>query len=228
MGESGGIRAVHLARRYQTGGLDLTVFSNLDVWIEPGERVAITGESGAGKSTLLHLLAGLDKPSSGQVFLGTTELTALEGDRLAFVRNRQIGFVWQFSTLLPEFTAEENVGMPLLIRGEDRAMALRQARRRLAEVGLESRAQHLGGELSGGEQQRVVLARALVGRPDFLLADEPTGSLDFDSACRVMDLLEQVHGDNHLTTVYVTHNPDHARRASRVIKLESGRLIPLV
>lgn len=228
MGEAGSIRGIQLARRYRAGELDLTVFSGLDITIAPGERVAITGESGAGKSTLLHVLAGLDAPTAGRVFLGETEITGLPGERLAALRNQQIGFVWQFSTLLPEFTAEENVGMPLLIRGEDRSRALRLARRRLAEVGLEARARHLGGELSGGEQQRVVLARALAAQPRFLLADEPTGNLDSESAARVMDLLEQVHGDHNLTTVYVTHNLDYAKRASRVIKLELGKLIPLV
>lgn len=228
MGEPGSIRGIQLARRYTAGELDLTVFSGLDVFIRAGERVAITGESGAGKSTLLHLLAGLDCPTEGRVLLGDTELTGLPAERMAVLRNRQIGFVWQFSTLLPEFTAEENVGMPLLIRGEDRAAALREARRRLAEVGLEARAHHLGGELSGGEQQRVVLARALATQPRYLLADEPTGNLDATSAARVMDLLEQVHENNNLTTVYVTHNPDYARRASRVIKLKAGKLIPLI
>jgi len=203
----------------------VTVFEGLSFSIALGERVALTGESGTGKSTLLHMLGLLDSPDGGRIYLGDRDVTSLDEAGLAAVRNREIGFVWQMNTLLPEFTALENVMMPLLIRGADAAEARIEGQARLAETGLESRGQHRAGELSGGEQQRVVLARALVTKPKILLADEPTGNLDERSGLMIMELMERVHAANQLTTLYVTHNPVFAARATRILELRGGRLL---
>lgn len=213
-----------LAKRYAGGGGELEVFSGLDLELRAGERVALTGESGTGKSTLLHLLGLLDEPSAGAVRVLGRETAGLGEAALAELRNREIGFVWQMSTLLKEFTALENVIMPLLIRGVAKEEAAAAGRERLREVGLEARWRHLAGELSGGEQQRVVLARALAGRPRILLADEPTGNLDERTGLQMMELLEQVHASHGLATLYVTHNPAFAARADRLLELRGGRL----
>jgi lipoprotein-releasing system ATP-binding protein len=218
------IRARGLSKIYRSGSSDLTVFSRLDLDVERGEMLALVGESGAGKSTLLHLLGGLDTPSSGTIYYGSKELSGLPETQRADFRNREIGFVWQIHYLLPEFTALENVAMPLLIRGSARWQAAAEARARLDEVGLGARSHHRAGELSGGEQQRVVLARALVGRPSVLLADEPTGNLDFRTGEMIFELLEGLHQTHHLTSVFVTHNLSFARRCSRVLNLERGGL----
>lgn len=220
------LRAEGLTRRYQSGANDLVVFEGLDVEVRQGERLALIGASGAGKSTLLHLLGLLDAPSAGRIEVAGRDVSGLKEAALADVRNRAIGFVWQMNTLLPEFTAQENVMMPLLIRGESRAAAAGPALERLGEVGLENRAHHRAGELSGGEQQRVVLARALVGRPQLLLADEPTGNLDERTGEKIMDLLEELHETHRLTSIYVTHNPAFARRATRVLELRQGSIHP--
>ena len=203
-GANGALRAVGLTKIYRGRAGEVQVFENLKLSVRSGERLALTGESGTGKSTLLHLLGLLDQPSDGQIFYGDREVTALDLDQRAEVRNRQVGFVWQANTLLPEFSALENVAMPLRI------------------------ALHRAGELSGGEQQRVALARALVGEPRLLLADEPTGSLDARTGAMVMDLLEALHAQRSITTIYVTHNPGFAARADRVLELESGRLVSSV
>ena len=218
------IRAVGLTKRFRSGDSELVVFAGLDLDVEQGEQLALVGESGAGKSTLLHLLGGLDRPSEGTVFFGSRELTALSDAELASFRNRQLGFVWQGHYLLPEFTALENVMMPLLIRGMAQAEAARLAETRLAEVGLATRASHRTGELSGGEQQRVALARALAGDPKVLLADEPTGNLDFRTGEMIIALLGDLHRSHHLTSICVTHNLSFARRCDRVLKLEGGTL----
>mgnify|MGYP001176858914 FL=1 len=220
------LRAEGLAKRYPSGDGVLEVFAGLNLDVEPGERLALVGPSGAGKSSLLHLLGLLDAPSAGRLYLDGAELTGLPEPELARIRNREIGFVWQINTLLPEFTAEENAAMPLLIRDESAPKAIAAARERLAEVGLAGRAHHRAGELSGGEQQRVALARALVGRPRLLLADEPTGNLDEATGARIMDLLEALHASHGLTSVYVTHNPAFARRAGRALELRRGALAP--
>lgn len=219
-----GIRAVGLTKRYRSGDKELSVFDGLTFSIEPGERIAIIGESGAGKSTLLHLLGGLDHPTSGEIFFGDTEISRLNEAALADFRNRQLGFVWQIHYLLPEFTAEENVMMPLLIRGVSRANARTSALERLSEVGLEQRAHHRAGELSGGEQQRVVLARALVNNPKVLMADEPTGNLDYRTGEKIADLLDEVHRRHQLTSIFVTHNFRFAQRCDRIYHLEKGFL----
>jgi lipoprotein-releasing system ATP-binding protein len=222
------IRADSLAKRYRSGDNELVVFAGLDLAVKRGERLAVIGESGAGKSTLLHLLGGLDRPSEGTIHVGSQELTNLSEAELADLRNRAIGFVWQIHYLLPEFTALENVMMPLLIRGVSRDEAAPAALALLEEVGLRARAGHRAGELSGGEQQRVVLARALVGKPSFLFADEPTGNLDARTGGMIMEMLDGLHRSHGLTTVYVTHNLSFANRCDRVVKLEGGRLSPCV
>ncbi len=218
------LRAAGLARAFDAPAGRLVVFSGVDIEVARGERVALTGESGAGKTTLLYLLGLLDRPTQGAVFIDGAEVSSLGEPELARVRNRALGFVWQRNTLLGEFTALENVMMPLLIRGEPRASAREAAAALLDEAGLAARAGHLAGELSGGEQQRVALARALAGRPSILLADEPTGNLDERTAAQVIELIERVHEQHGLATLYVTHNPAFARRAHRVLRLEGGRL----
>lgn len=220
------IRARNVTKRYMSGGSELVVFSGVDLDVERGEMVALVGESGAGKSTLLHLLGGLDSPSSGTIHYGIREVTGLGHAERSDFRNREIGFVWQIHYLLPEFSAQENVMMPLLIRGCPREEAAAESLARLDEVGLRARAGHRAGELSGGEQQRVVLARALVGKPSVLLADEPTGNLDFRTAEMIFELLEGLHRTHHLTSVFVTHNMEFARRCGRVLRMEAGGLVP--
>ncbi len=221
------IRVINLGKRYRSGEAELVVFSSLNLEVRRGERLAVIGESGAGKSTLLHLLGGLDRPSEGTVCFGRDNLYDMGDRRLAELRNRQIGFVWQNHSLLPEFTALENVMMPLLIRSIGQSEAEPQAKARLAEVGLADRGTHRAGELSGGEQQRVALARALIGKPAVLLADEPTGNLDYRTGEMIMALLEDLHRLHHLTSVYVTHNITFAGRADRIVKMERGALAPV-
>ena len=201
------------------------MFSNLNFEIAAGERIALVGESGAGKSTLLHLLGGLDRPTEGAIYFGQNDICRLPESELAEFRNRELGFVWQIHSLLGEFTALENVMMPLLIRGGRRELAEPVCLARLDEVGLRNRASHRAGELSGGEQQRVVLARALAGDPKVLLADEPTGSLDARTGGMIMDLIADLQRTRNLTSIHVTHNLQFARRADRIIRMENGALI---
>jgi len=220
------IRARNLAKRYRSGEATVVVFEGLHLDVERGEMLALVGESGAGKSTLLHLLGGLDRPSEGTIHYEGREISGLtEADRADF-RNREIGFVWQIHYLLPEFTALENVMMPLLIRGVAHSAAAAESVARLDEVGLQARSSHRAGELSGGEQQRVVLARALVSGPSVLLADEPTGNLDFRTGEMIFDLLAGLHRSHQLTSVFVTHNLAFARRCDRVLTLDKGGLVP--
>ena len=203
---------------------EVVLFRNLEFSVGAGEMVAIVGESGSGKSSLLHLLAALDYPTAGEVWVGQTLVGALSSRGAAEFRNREVGYVWQFHYLLPEFTALENVAMPLMARGIRRSAALEQASVWLREVGLENRADHRSGELSGGEQQRVSLARALVTRPRLLLADEPTGDLDGATAEAVFNLIQQIHQAHALTSVIVTHSMAFAGRCGRVLRLRNGRL----
>ena len=219
------IRVERLTKIYRSGGGELVVLAGLNLEVARGERLALIGESGAGKSTLLHLLGGLDRPTEGAIYFGQNDICKLPASQLADFRNRELGFVWQIHSLLAEFTALENVMMPLLIRGESREQAKPVSMARLAEVGLRDRASHRAGELSGGEQQRVVLARALVGNPSVLLADEPTGNLDHRTGEMIMDLLDDLHRSRQFTTVHVTHNTNFARRADRVVALERGTLV---
>ena len=220
------IRARNVSKVYQSGTSELVVFSGVDLDVYQGEMLALVGESGAGKSTLLHLLGGLDSPSDGTIYYGSKEISGLARSEQADFRNREIGFVWQIHYLLPEFTALENVMMPLLIRGWTHACAASESLSRLDEVGLRARSTHRAGELSGGEQQRVVLARALVGSPSVLLADEPTGNLDFRTGEMIFELLEGLHRSHQLTSVFVTHNMSFARRCDRVLNMEKGGLVP--
>lgn len=221
------IRTVNLTKYYRSGATPLSIFENLDLQVAAGERLALVGESGAGKSTLLHLLGGLDRPTQGKIFFDDMEITGLTEEGLAEFRNRQLGFVWQTHHLLPDFTALENVMMPLLIAGTSRGQARKPALEKLDEVGLQARAHHRAGELSGGEQQRVVLARALVGDPGVLLADEPTGSLDYKTGGMIADLFDEIHRRRGLTSVFVTHNMEFAKRCDRILKLEKGSLVGL-
>ena len=218
------IRVEDLEKTDHTARGPLTLFRHLDLKLEAGELLAIMGQSGAGKSTLLHILGALDGPSAGRIYCASTNVAELNSRQAAAFRNRTIGYVWQFHYLLPEFTAEENVAMPLLARGQTRKEALAIAANWLREVGLEDRREHRPGELSGGEQQRVALARALVNNPRLLLADEPTGDLDEVTSGQVFDLIQRLHANYHLTSVIVTHNIELASRCSRVLRLEAGRL----
>ncbi len=218
------LRVVNLKKAFRSGGSELVLFDNLSFEVNAGEMLAIVGESGAGKSTLLHILGVLDRASAGDVYFAQSDLGKLSEEDAAEFRGRELGFVWQFHYLLPEFTALENVAMPLLMRGEARRKAEQNALRWLQEVGLADRASHRSGELSGGEQQRVALARALVSSPKLLMADEPTGDLDNRTAESVFELISRLHRDYSLTSIIVTHNLAFARRCHRVLQLERGKL----
>jgi lipoprotein-releasing system ATP-binding protein len=218
------IQVHNLEKTYRTARGALTLFRDLNLEVVTGELVAIVGQSGAGKSTLLHILGALDTPTAGTVHCASTNVAALGPRQAAAFRNREIGYVWQFHYLLPEFSALENVAMPLLARGVSRHEAQATASNWLREVDLQDRSDHRSGELSGGEQQRVALARALVTNPRILLADEPTGDLDENTAGKVFDLLERLHVSHGLTSVLVTHNLDLAARCTRTLRLEGGRL----
>jgi lipoprotein-releasing system ATP-binding protein len=221
------IQVQQLEKTYHTARGALTLFRDLDLVVEQGELVAIVGQSGAGKSTLLHMLGALDAPTAGSVACVGVDVTRLNARQAAAFRNQKLGYVWQFHYLLPEFTAQENVAMPLLARGMGRNAALAEADKWLQEVGLADRGAHRPGELSGGEQQRVALARALVNQPRLLLADEPTGDLDETTSEHVFALIERLHRSHGLTSVMVTHNMELAHRCTRALRLESGRLVPL-
>jgi lipoprotein-releasing system ATP-binding protein len=213
-----------LKKTYGSGEKLLSVLVDANLVLRQGEMVAIVAPSGAGKSTLLHLLAALDTPTSGTVYFATKAIESINERALAEFRNRAVGFLWQRHQLLPDFTAAENVAMPLLLRGDDFTSALGMARKWLAEVGLENRADHRAGELSGGEQQRVAIARALVTGPSVLLADEPTGDLDEQNAWAVFELLERLHRTHKLTSLIATHNLALAARCDRILGLEHGVL----
>jgi lipoprotein-releasing system ATP-binding protein len=218
------LRVSGLKKVYRSGQTDLLLFDNLSFQVRKGEMLAIVGESGAGKSSLLHILGALDRASGGDVYCAQIPVGKLSDDAAADFRNREIGFVWQFHYLLPEFTAQENVAMPLLMRGDDSRAALTKAADWLREVGLENRSHHRAGELSGGEQQRVALARALVTGPSILMADEPTGDLDSKTAEMVFELVQRLHHEHRLTSLIVTHNLDFASRCDRVLRLHQGQV----
>ena len=216
-----------LRKTYGAGETEITVLSGVTVSVEPGKLIAVVGPSGAGKSTFLHLLAALDTPTSGTVYFEGKAIDSFGESELANYRNRSIGFVWQRHHLLADFTAAENVGMPLLMRGVGYDEALETSERWLREVGLGARVRQRAGELSGGEQQRVAIARALVQQPALLLADEPTGDLDERNAMAVFELMQQLHREHQLTSILATHNTVLAGRADRVLQLEHGRLQPV-
>ncbi len=218
------LRVAGLRKEYKTGRGTLRLFDSLHFSVAAGEMLAIVGQSGAGKSTLLHILGALDTATSGEVYFASIPLSSLSSKQSAEFRNREVGYVWQFHYLLPEFTAVENVALPLLARGESRKSALDKAESWLRDVGLAGRAEHRAGELSGGEQQRVSLARALVTNPKLLLADEPTGDLDGANADAMFDLIRDVHQRRGLTSILVTHNLELAARCDRTIRIEAGKL----
>ncbi len=217
------LRIDGLKKVFRSGESELVLFENLSFEVKRGEMLAIVGESGAGKSTLLHILGALDHASAGNVYCAQLKLNSLSADEAARFRNRDAGFVWQFHYLLPEFTAAENVAMPLLQRGQSWSDVASEALSWLRKVGLEDRAHHRSGELSGGEQQRVALARALIIAPQLLLADEPTGDLDGRTAEAVFELIARLHREHKLTSIIATHNLAFARRCNRVLRLERGR-----
>ena len=219
------IRAEGLSKTFRSGEQEIRVFRDMNFEVARGERVAVIGESGAGKSTLMYLLGGLDRPSEGAIYFEHKDISGLSEADLAEFRSREVGFVWQNHALLPEFTALENVMMPLLIRGVRSSEAAVDSLARLDEVGLQNRATHRAGELSGGEQQRVALARALVGMPKLLLADEPTGNLDYRTGEMIIALLADLHRSHQLTSIYVTHNLSFAKRCDRILQLDKGNLI---
>ena len=216
-----------LRKSYGAGGAEISVLTGVNVSVEPGKLIAVVGASGAGKSTFLHLLAALDTPTSGTVYFEGKAIDSFQESELANFRNRSIGFVWQRHHLLADFTAAENVAMPLLMRGAKYDEALETSERWLKEVGLETRTKQRAGELSGGEQQRVAIARALVQNPALLLADEPTGDLDERNAMAVFELMQRLHREHRLTSILATHNTILAGRADRVLQLEHGKLQPV-
>jgi len=219
------IRVDDLRKTFRSGSTEITPLSDLNFSIASGELLAIVGPSGAGKSTLLHMLAALDTPSSGAIYFERNSLEAFAESELTEYRNRAVGFVWQRHHLLPDFSAAENVAMPLLIQGVRRDAALRAAGEWLGRVGLGGRDHQTASELSGGEQQRVAIARALVNTPKLLLADEPTGDLDERNAELVFELIQSLHQSCRLTSILATHNLSLARRADRVLQFEHGKLV---
>jgi len=214
------LEARALSKVYRNAEVPVEVFKGLNLAVERGEMLAIVGPSGIGKSTLLHLLGGLDRPDSGTIKVQDEEVTKMSNDELARFRNRNVGFVFQFHHLLPEFSATENVAMPGWIGRIPKSEALRKASALLAELGLEARERHFPNQLSGGEQQRVAIARALLTDPLLFLADEPTGNLDLDTSERVFELMRACHAKRGLTSVLVTHNQELAARCDRVFEMK--------
>src|SRR3954466_4925057 len=220
------LRVAHLKKVYQTGKQDLVLFDDLSFELGQGEMLAIVGESGTGKSTLLHILGALDTATDGEIWFEQTAIHDLPKNEEAGAkfRGRELGYVWQFHYLLPEFSALENVAMPLFMRGDTQAFARNAAAEWLNVVGLGDRAEHRPGELSGGEQQRIALARALITGPRLLLADEPTGDLDLKTGEMVFNLIHDLHKRLGLSSIIVTHNPEFARRCDRTLRLAGGKL----
>jgi lipoprotein-releasing system ATP-binding protein len=222
---SDSIIAQDVTKSFARDGDRVDVLKGVSLAIAAGELAAIVGPSGVGKSTLLHLLGGLERPTAGAIRYGDTDLAALSDVALARFRNRRVGFVFQFHHLLPEFSALENVMMPLLIRRRSTAEARARSTTLLGRVGLAARLKHRPGELSGGEQQRVAIARALIGDPSVLLADEPTGNLDSRTGDEVFELMRELNRERRLTCVFITHNDELARRTDRVLRMLDGRMV---
>jgi lipoprotein-releasing system ATP-binding protein len=218
------LRARGLTKTYPGPDREVAVFRDLDLDLARGEMTAVIGASGAGKSTLLHLLGGLERPSAGSIMFGEFDIVKNAEIDLSRFRNRHVGFVFQFHHLLPEFSATENVMMPLLVGGSQKREARSRALELLSRAGLSARADHRPGELSGGERQRVAVARALVAGPDLLLADEPTGNLDERTGLEIHDLIRQLQREEHLTALIVTHNDRLAARCDRILKMQNGNM----
>lgn len=214
----------HLCKTYQTGPLEVEVLKGIDLEISAGEIVIVMGPSGVGKSTLLHIIGGLDRPSSGEVLIDENNLFSLKDKELAIYRNEAIGFVFQFHHLLPEFTAKENVMLPGMMHGRDIVSAERKALNMLEEIGLSNRLDHKPSELSGGEQQRVAVARALINNPRLVLADEPTGNLDKQNSETLYELILDLNKKYNQTFIIVTHNDLMTKHAHRVIELDDGKV----
>jgi lipoprotein-releasing system ATP-binding protein len=219
------LKAVGITKRFRVGATDLDVLKGIDFEVDPGEVVGLTGASGAGKSTLLQIMGGLDHSDAGEVRVADQLLSTLNEDELALFRNRHIGFVFQFHHLLPEFTALENVMMPLLIRGDERSVASERSGLALNRVGLSDRLDHLPSEMSGGEGQRVAVARALVTEPTIVLADEPTGNLDADRSLELYDLIRSLSADSGCSFVIATHDPTLSDRVDRIVHLADGLVV---
>jgi len=219
------IRIQGLTRRYKDGTRDVPVLENVSLNLDEGDMLAIVGSSGSGKSTLLHLIGGLDTADAGSVHIGNTEVTALKGSKLAQWRNRELGFVYQFHHLLGEFSALENVALPLLIAGDPAHKAKARAKEILQKVGLAHRLEHAPSQLSGGERQRVAIARALVNNPRLVLADEPTGNLDEQTAEQVYDLMTELNRSLGTAFIVVTHDHELAARLPRQLQLHLGQLV---
>ena len=217
----------NLHKSFVEGGEEIRVLQGLDLELKAGERLAVIGESGVGKSTLLHVLGTLDRPTAGEILYQGTEIPLDDEIALAHFRNREIGFVFQFHYLLPDFTALENVTFPALIQGVEAQRARREAMQLLEKVGLKDRMQHRPGKLSGGEQQRVAVARSVILQPKLILADEPTGSLDLRIGAEVQDLLFQLNEEKGIALIVATHNREFAEKIGRRVELQAGRLVPL-
>ncbi len=216
----------NVVRRFNEGASTLVVLHGVNLQVQPAERVAIIGASGSGKTTLLQIMGGLDEPDEGEVFINGEAMHGMNEAAKGDLRNRSVGFVYQFHHLLPEFSAEENVAMPLMIRRESRASAIDQARELLGRVGLGERLHHKPGELSGGERQRAAVARALISRPELVLADEPTGNLDAGNGAHVLNLMLELNQELKTSLVIVTHDHSIAARMDRILLLEDGSLKP--
>lgn len=221
------ISCTGLVKTFDHYGTAIHVLRGVDLMLGEKQSIAIVGSSGSGKSTLLHLLAGLDRPTAGHININGADVGSLDERAINALRNRTLGFVYQFHHLLPEFSAEENVAMPLLIRHEHHGKALSRAREILCKVGMERRVSHKPAQMSGGERQRTAIARAIVGRPDFLLADEPTGNLDQETAADVQSLLLELNHEHGTRLVLATHDRNLARRTQQMFELRKGTLSPL-
>ena len=219
------LSAEGVCKSYSDAGNTVDVLSGLEFQLEKGEQLAIIGSSGSGKSTLLNILGGLDKPTSGQVIIQGEDLHQGTEKRRAHIRNRSLGFVYQFHHLLPEFTALENAAMPLLMRNLPLSEVKEEAEKVLRSVGLEKRLQHKPAQLSGGERQRVAIARALIGKPAVVLMDEPTGNLDRGTAAHVQDLIDGLNQEYDIAFTLVTHDPEMAKRTGRILELMDGKLV---
>jgi lipoprotein-releasing system ATP-binding protein len=215
-----------VVRRFNEGESTLVVLNGIDLLVQPAERVAIIGASGSGKTTLLQIMGGLDEPDEGQVFINGEAMHGSDESRKGDLRNRNVGFVYQFHHLLNEFSAEENVAMPLMIRREPKADAIEKARELLSRVGLGERLSHKPGELSGGERQRAAVARALITRPRLVLADEPTGNLDSGNSAQVLNLMLQLNQEMKTSLIIVTHDHSIAAKMDRILVLDDGKLKP--